>query len=350
MSRGPGQIEQRIGDLFATNQDRALSVEEVVAHAFALDGKPATRAQRLSATGAAHRVIRRTREMDEKRIPLLREAEQRVRAALGRETDSNQAERDEYRALLKTDPAWRKADRLFNAAYRIGFQSRWRIEGDRSYWINTEYWHATILGKGRGARLRFHAPDVPVQVWAVKIDRSGVHWFDAEVIRVTERNVIVRYAGEIARLDRDKLWRWWAWWRGVMFVSSRTGFIAGELDELWWQRYFTAGSVPPVMQMPLAAAIALLGVPANYTRQDVITAFRRAVKKAHPDLGGTADDFRKLVEARDRLLAALGTSAPPPKMPIYYPSGTTIVYRSGRRSSQRLGQTRWLGHTRRLAG
>jgi hypothetical protein len=58
------------------------------------------------------------------------------------------------------------------------------------------------------------------------------------------------------------------------------------------------------------------------------------VKKAHPDRGGTAEDFRRLVEARDRLLAALGTSAPAPKMPTYYASGTRVVYRSGRRSQR----------------
>ena len=58
-----------------------------------------------------------------------------------------------------------------------------------------------------------------------------MHWFDAEVLKVTARNVVARYAVEIARLDRDKLWCWWAWWRGVMFVSSRTGRIAAELEE-----------------------------------------------------------------------------------------------------------------------
>lgn len=177
-----------------------------------------------------------------------------------------------------------------------------------------------------------------------------MHWFDAEIIRITKRNVIVRYAGVVSRLDRRGLWYWWAFWRGVRFVSSRTGRIAQALDEVWQERYGRApGAVPPVMQMPLAEGMALLGVPANYTREDIIAAFRRAVKKAHPDLGGTAEMFHKLVEARDRLLAALGTSAPPPKMPTYYPSGTTVVYRSGRSSSRRLGQTRRLGHTRQLA-
>jgi hypothetical protein len=52
-----------------------------------------------------------------------------------------------------------------------------------------------------------------------------------------------------------------------------------------------------------------------------------------------------MVEARDRLLASIGTSAPPPEMPAFYASGSRIVYRSGRRRSQR----ERLGHTRRLA-
>jgi hypothetical protein len=87
MSRGPGTIETRIGDLFAASRDRALSVEELAAHAFALDGKPPTRAQRLSTIRAAHRVIHRVMDMDEARGPLQRAAIRRVRDRLGREED-----------------------------------------------------------------------------------------------------------------------------------------------------------------------------------------------------------------------------------------------------------------------
>jgi hypothetical protein len=181
---------------------------------------------------------------------------------------------------------------------------------------------------------------------AVKIDRSGVHWFDAEVLKVTACNVMARYAGEIARLDRDKLWRWWAWWRGVMFVSSRTGRIAAGLEEAWDERYGrAAGGVPPAMRMLLDEARRQLGLPLNYTRADVITAFRRNAKKAHPDRGGTAEMFQKLLEARDRLLAALGTSAPAPKPPRFAPSGVTIVYGSGGSRRQSLGTTRRLPAT-----
>jgi hypothetical protein len=97
--------------------------------------------------------------------------------------------------------------------------------------------------------------------------------------------------------------------------------------------------------MPLAEAMALLGVPADYTRDDVIAAFRGEAKKAHPDAGGTAEMFRRLVEARDRLLASIGTSAPAPRMPSYAPVGTRVVYRRARLGSAQ----RRLGSTRRIA-
>ena len=255
MSRGAGSIERRIADLFAATADCALSVDEITRHAFALGSRAPTRAQRLSATRAAHRAIRRAAE------------------------------------------SW-------------------------------PFWCATTIKK----RLWFHPDDVPVQVWAVTIDRRGVHWFDCEIIKITARNVMVRYRGEVARLDRSRLFQSSAFYRGVRFVSSQTGHIAAQLDELWQRRY-AAGGVPPSLQMPLARAVALLGVPADYTKEGVIAAFRRKAKEVHPDAGGTAEMFRVLVEARDRLLAALGTSAPPP--PKYAPKGARIVYR--RVSLNRLG-------------
>jgi hypothetical protein len=94
--------------------------------------------------------------------------------------------------------------------------------------------------------------------------------------------------------------------------------------------------------MPLAEATALLKLSGDYTEEDVLAAFRREAKRVHPDVGGTAEQFRRLVEARDRLLAALGTSAPAPKPPTYAPSGMRMVYRR-----VRIDQAR-LAHIRRL--
>jgi hypothetical protein len=342
MSKGPGQIEQRISELFAETRDRALSVEDICDRAFELNGRTASRAQRLSATRAAHRLVRRLKEIDE-RVHQHRSAAHKAVPEpddLPRDySDAAFAQRRDYYDRLYATRDWQEADRLSKwLAYISGLFVRTERHPSKKGWLigDRDFWAATTTPD---KRLWFHLPDVPVQVWAVSIQPAGVIWADAEIVKITERNVVVRYAGELARLDREKLWRWWANWRGVMFVSSRTGRIAARLDKMWQERYgYTAGtSAPPVMQMPLADAIALLGVALDYTYDDVIAAFRREAKKAHPDLGGTAEQFRQLVEARDRLLAALGTSAPAPKMPTYAPKGVQVVYRVASRRDRQLG-------------
>jgi hypothetical protein len=331
MSKGAGIVERRIADLLAATRDRALSIDEIVDNAYALNGAKPTRAQRLSATRAAHRVLKRTRDIHDRARKLIDQAHARTKATCGPDTDTKA-----YQAHLEADRDFIEGRKLIDQADRVGLFSRIVRVEDQPGRLKCEndFWIAETVKR----RLYFHPPDVPVRVWAVKIGPGGITWAEAEVTKVTERNVVVRYAGEAARLDRDRLWHWWAWWRGVRFVSSRTGRIASELDRAWWQRYGAAGGVPPSMQMPLAQAMAMLGVPADYTREDVINGYRQAAKKAHPDLGGTAEMFRKLVEARDRLLAALGTSAPAPKPPTYAPKGEKVFYRSRSSSSQaRLG-------------
>jgi hypothetical protein len=333
----------------AATRGRALSIAEIADHAFELNGAPANRKQRLSATRAAHRVVKRVRESDERRDRLMAEAHTQTKAALGRERRPPRYDAaadayisdTEYDTLLAGLPAWRESKKLFEYFWRIGIWPRF-LQGESPGTVRSEDDHWSTSTKD--GRLYFHPPDVPIEVWAVAIDKTGVHWFDAEVIRVTERNVMVRYRDVVARLDRERLWRSWARWRGVQFVSSRTGRIAKALDEIWWRRYGATGGAPPVMQMPLAEAMVLLGVPQNYTRDDVIAAFRRAVKKAHPDMGGTAEMFASWSKP------ATGCSCPrhlgaTTKMPAYYASGTTILYRSSRGGSrQRLGQTRRLAY------
>jgi hypothetical protein len=155
-------------------------------------------------------------------------------------------------AAFKASKSYQRGEKLWSYAEQFGTWTRYiRVDEDNSR-AEYEFWRATAGKKGI---LYFHPPDVPIRIWAVKIDPNGVHWFDAEVLKVTASNVMARYAGEIARLDRDKLWRWWAWWRGVMFVSSRTGRIAAELEEAWHERYGRAtGGVPRAMRIPLDEA------------------------------------------------------------------------------------------------
>jgi len=52
----------------------------------------------------------------------------------------------------------------------------------------------------------------------------------------------------------------------------------------------------------------LLGVALDATADDVDRAFRRRVRTAHPDRGGDAATFRRLVEARTTLTTAPAAS------------------------------------------
>lgn len=239
MSKGAGIVECRIADLLAATRDRALSIEDITDHAFDLRGAKPTRAQRLSATRAAHRLLKRTRETHDRARKLIDQAHQRTKAVIGPDTDSKP-----YQAHLEADRDFIEGRRLFDQANRVGRFIRTVAVENKPGWrkVEADFWCAETVKQ----RLYLRPPDVPVRVWAVSLGRGGITWVEAEVLRVTERNVMVRYAGEIARLDRERLWRWWALWRGVMFVSSRTGRIAAELDELWWKRYGASGGVPAV--------------------------------------------------------------------------------------------------------
>src|SRR3954452_10225249 len=85
MSRGPGRVEQRIGELFAGTKDRPLSIGELAAHAFNLDnGIAPDRKQRLSATRAAHRLLRRAATVIQTREAALDQVLAETTAKLGR--------------------------------------------------------------------------------------------------------------------------------------------------------------------------------------------------------------------------------------------------------------------------
>jgi hypothetical protein len=86
MSKGSGRIERRIGELFAATKDQALSVGDLARHAFELpDGVAPNRKQRLSATRAAHRLLRRAAAAKEMVARILDQLVAETAAKLGRE-------------------------------------------------------------------------------------------------------------------------------------------------------------------------------------------------------------------------------------------------------------------------
>ena len=302
MSHGPGKVERQIAALFRgadpwDGEDRSFTLGELAAKVFGVD-KP-TRAQRGSVLRGARNVLRRENDADKRWHKGLAEAQKAAVAEFG--------EHEGYASLQF---------RQFVDAHPANQTNARRGDPKLTSWRVTERADRTVV---------FHHRSRPVRVWAVRISEGGVMWVEAEIVKITAARVTIRYQETLAPVDRNSLVHHLggAWWRGVRFVSCRDGFTAELFDRQWRDTYSTLAPEP----MPLEAARRLLELSGNYTREDVISAFRQAAKCCHPDLGGTAEQFQALVQARDRLLAVIGTSAPAPLAPSFAPAGQRVIYR-----------------------
>ena len=113
---------------------------------------------------------------------------------------------------------------------------------------------------------------------------------------------------------------WWLHREGVLLPNLRRfGVAAGaaivalrlvETGQLlaaaavaaggaWW---WVASRPAPPAPGDLAAARAVLGVPATADRDQVNAAWRRVIAEVHPDRGGSADLAARVSAARDLLL------------------------------------------------
>src|SRR5580704_4859725 len=119
MSKGPGSVEARVAELFAATRDRALTIGDLADNAYGLNGQPATRAQHLSATRAAHRLIRRIREASERASKFYAVAHLDAEAAVGeRPTGQHFLKRPNYDASDAALEAYKVARAPYDAALK----------------------------------------------------------------------------------------------------------------------------------------------------------------------------------------------------------------------------------------
>jgi hypothetical protein len=331
MSRGPGKIERQIANLFRksgrwenSNQpslDRSYTVTDLCVAIFPIDRQ--TRVQRVSVLRSAHAALRRARKANELKDALRDEAYQAAYAKFGQPPKRWSREHDELVSqFVNQHPSYLASERI--AADDI----------ELFHWRATEMPDRTVV---------FHHYSRPARVWAVNIGPAGIAWAEAEIAEITSDRVSVVYNGIRCPLDRSTLGFFGALWRGVRFASERTGWTAAWFEQRRREWYGHRSDFQPEA-MVLEEARRIIGLQVEtYTRDDIIATFRRAAKRCHPDLGGTAEMFRKLVEARDRLLASIGSSAPAPKMPDFYPSGMRVVYRSRTGRRPRIGNDGGIG-------
>jgi len=263
MSRGLGQIEKRIGKLFAATKDRALSVADICDHAFELNGATATRPQRLSATREAHRLLRGSAAANGVAEEVLQRVIAEAGALLGREPGRRGRETVYFSArgrFFRVDNEYAEAMRKTTSW--PSWEAAW---GQIRRWPNVAFdWRATRLRNpwGDDGMLVFHPANYPVRLWAADLDPTGMLWGEAEIVRIAQHRVHFRYRGAAGHLDRWHLSQFSALWRGVYFTAERSGRLAQFLERRWFERYYRyrpGGSVPPAMQMPLADAMRLLG-------------------------------------------------------------------------------------------
>jgi hypothetical protein len=147
---------------------------------------------------------------------------------------------------------------------------------------------------------------MPATVWAVRVERKGLEWREAAVIRATDTRVTLLFNGLLATVSLTQLFGRAARssrYPGWAFTDQRHSLVELILQTQWEVMY--ARSCRAGMR-PAEAAI-VLGLPETgiYSHDDIQRAFRLQVKSAHPDAGGTDEAFQAATQARSVLLSVL---------------------------------------------
>lgn len=116
-------------------------------------------------------------------------------------------------------------------------------------------------------------------------------WRPHRITKITKKRIFILDDYDRQRsLDREKLEKDGRVWSGGGFFYTEAGKLADEYRR-------ANGSKPE--------HLTVLGLELEHTRADILKAFRKKSKTQHPDRGGDAADFRRLVEAKDRALCGL---------------------------------------------
>jgi hypothetical protein len=153
-----------------------------------------------------------------------------------------------------------------------------------------------MRGTARGAQAQFQ--DLG-QVYSLASNRSDTRpaWVFHRITRITSTLIFVDFHGQLHSLNRVKLDRdGWVFTSDVRFYSE-AGMRRVTAE---WVAREAAGAKFRSSHADDKSDI--LGLGPTYTREDVVSSFRRRAFELHPDNGGDAQQFAHLVEARNRAL------------------------------------------------
>jgi hypothetical protein len=180
------------------------------------------------------------------------------------------------------------------------------VEGNRN--------HREREGKPARARKKQQAKHTRAQAdlgymytwddWSDDWVLNPAHWSSHRITKITKKRIFVHDKGERqlsfdrATVERDGYILHGRQSTAAKYFYSESGKAAQEAQ--WAQMR------KETVRASLGEHGDLLGLGAEFTRDDVMRAFRQKAHEHHPDKGGDAEIFRRLVEARD---SALRTAA-----------------------------------------
>ncbi len=98
--------------------------------------------------------------------------------------------------------------------------------------------------------------------------------------------------------------------RGAWVISLALVALSAWLGQTARLRRSPADFESSLSEMKLDQARAILGVPPGATRAEIEAAYRRLIRRAHPDQGGASDLAAQLNAARDLLVDRFSTRSP----------------------------------------
>lgn len=156
-----------------------------------------------------------------------------------------------------------------------------------------------MLGKARGAQAQ--SQDLG-RVYSLASNRADMRpeWGFHRITRITSTLIFVDFHGQLHSLNRVKLDR-----DGCVFSSDVRFYSETCMRRVTaeWVAREAAGAKFRSSHADGKSDTLRLG-PTSI-REDVMSSFRRRAFELHPDNGGDAQQFARLVEARNRALARI---------------------------------------------
>ena len=159
------------------------------------------------------------------------------------------------------------------------------LDGEQESANQAKYWHEEQVKLRKVQRPAKGSKAQPVEyLWYSSFDEEVCKrkWIAVPILRKTEKRVYLRHYDRSLSLDRRKL----------------------ELNgNIWSKRGWQIFYLQPGQDDVVPEYLQVLGLGLNATEEQVKTAYRRLARRHHPDVGGDAEEFKRVHAAYEMALS-----------------------------------------------